>query len=149
MTLRGHEHVNGTYPADPESVPAVRRALAELATEAGASQEQLAAVQLAVSEAMTNAVVHAYGDEPGPIYVSADLASDELWVLVADDGRGLQATTGSPGLGMGLALIADATDSFSIVTRSAGGLEVRMRFSIGDRALDGYRPQRSHADSYA
>ena len=95
------------------------------------------AVRLGVSEALTNAVLHAYRGGSGSVYVSADVACAELWVLIADDGCGLRAVADSPGLGMGMALIADASDDFAIVSRSSGGIEVRMRFAIGsDQRFD-------------
>ena len=58
------------------------------------------------------------------------MAEDELWVLVGDDGHGLNAGSQSGGLGVGLALIAELTDSFAVVNRSTGGTEVRMRFTL-------------------
>jgi anti-sigma regulatory factor (Ser/Thr protein kinase) len=102
----------------------------ELAEAVGVSGEQLDAVRLAVSEALTNVVVHAYGGGSGLIHVSAAHAAGELWVLVADDGSGLHARDHSPGLGIGLALIAEISDGFAVVERSCGGTELRVRFAI-------------------
>jgi anti-sigma regulatory factor (Ser/Thr protein kinase) len=129
----GRGHFTGTYPAVPRSVPVLRRALAAVAAEADASEDQVNAVRLAVSEAVTNVVLHAYRDGSGPVHVSADLAGSELWVLIADDGCGLRPGADSAGLGMGLAVIADLTDDVTIVSRSSGGVEVRMRFSVGSQ----------------
>ena len=118
------------YSAVADSVPVARRALLALAREAGAEADQLAAVALAVSEALTNAVVHAYPDRPGEIRVSAWAASGEFVVVIADDGDGLQAHTGSPGLGVGLRLIATLSDEFEILQPVSGGTEVQMRFCL-------------------
>jgi stage II sporulation protein AB (anti-sigma F factor) len=119
-----------TYDAVPSSVPAARHALAAFADAAGATADELDAIRLAASEALTNVVVHAYGGGAGRLHVSAAMAEDELWVLVGDDGGGLHAGTSRGGLGMGLALIAELADSFAIVNRSTGGTEVRMRFTL-------------------
>ncbi|RDJ93167.1 ATP-binding protein, partial [Lacticaseibacillus rhamnosus] len=75
---------------------------------AGVGSGRLETTRLAASEALTNVVLHAYrdGEGGGRIDVVAALASSELWVLVADDGCGLHPRADSPGLGMGLALIA-------------------------------------------
>ena len=54
-----------TFRAEPSSVPRARRALREFAAAAGATVDQVDAVRLASSEAVTNAVLHAYRDEPG------------------------------------------------------------------------------------
>jgi serine/threonine-protein kinase RsbW len=134
MTDAGSVHVR-SYPAVPASVPQARTAVAEFAEAVGARGERLDAVRLAVSEALTNVVVHAYRGRSGMIHVSTALASDELWVLVGDDGSGLHADARRPGLGVGglgvgLALIAEVTDGFSVVERSSGGTEIRMRFAI-------------------
>ncbi len=134
--------INETYAAVAGSVPAARNALAELAGATGAPAERVEAVRLAASEALTNAVVHAYPESPGSVYVTAAVASDELWVLIADDGCGLHSRRDSPGLGFGLVLIAQVSDDFSIVTRSSGGTEVRMRFNLSPAKLAGRRQSR-------
>lgn len=118
------------YPASPDSVPAARHAVVNFATAAGATERQLEAIALATTEAVTNAVVHAYPASVGWIEVDAWLAGGELWLIVADDGCGLRA--GSPGrrLGLGLALISRMADGLSIHDRSSGGTGIRMRFAL-------------------
>jgi anti-sigma regulatory factor (Ser/Thr protein kinase) len=146
IDVTSREPLTGSYPAVAETVPLLRRALATLATEAGGTKEQVDAVRLAVSEALTNVVVHAYRAGSGEVHVSAGPASSELWVLIADDGCGMRPKPDSPGLGMGLALIAAASDDFSIVSRSNGGVEIRMRFRLGS---DAPRGQARGSDSSA
>jgi serine/threonine-protein kinase RsbW len=130
MNLVGQENLNESYPAVAASVPAARRALTGFAAGAGASAEQLEAIRLAASEALSNVVVHAYRGA-GLIHVTAAAASGELWLLIGDDGCGLVPGSDRPGLGVGLALIAQASDGLAIVNRSSGGTEVRMRFDLG------------------
>jgi anti-sigma regulatory factor (Ser/Thr protein kinase) len=103
----------------------------------GATTEQVEAVRLAVSEALTNAVMHAYGANSGAVHVSASRAGDELWVLIADDGHGVESGYESPGLGMGLHLIACMADYFAMTKRSEGGTEIRMRFAARARRSSG------------
>jgi anti-sigma regulatory factor (Ser/Thr protein kinase) len=122
-----------SYPAIVGSVARAREALVSLARAAGANEAKLEAVRLAASEALTNAVVHAYGGSDGQVHVTAAANDGELWMLIADDGSGLNARSNKPGLGMGLALIACLTDYFAVVKRSGGGTEIRMRFAIGAR----------------
>jgi serine/threonine-protein kinase RsbW len=122
------QDLNESYPAVAESVPRAREALTTFARSTGASQEQVDALRLAASEALTNAVLHAYNGESGEVHVTAARTCEDLWVLIADDGRGLQIGSESRGLGMGLALIACTTDYFAVVKRSSGGTEIRMRF---------------------
>ena len=120
--------ISRRYWAVAGSVPVARRALVAVAREAGAEADLLEAVALAVSEALTNAVVHAYPDDPGEIRVSAWTESSEFVVVIADDGRGLETQTGRPGLGVGLGLIATLSDEFEIIQAPTGGTEVQMRF---------------------
>ncbi len=125
--------LNESFPAVPESVPVARRALTEVAALAGAGGERLEEIRLAVSEALTNAVIHAYRDhEGGRFQVTAAVASGELWVLISDDGRGLHAWNDRRGLGIGLSLISGLSDDFAIVTRASGGTEVQMRFDLNE-----------------
>ena len=119
-----------TYRAEPETVPRARRAMSDFARAAGADSRQIDAVRLASSEAITNAVTHAYREQPGPVYVTAALVEGKLWILIADDGCGLEPRTDRPGLGLGLGLISQVSDDLAIVPRAGGGTEVRMRFNI-------------------
>jgi serine/threonine-protein kinase RsbW len=124
--------LSANYAARPESVAAARAAVVDFAARSGASAATLEAVALAVSEAATNVVVHAYRDtdEPGAIEVAAATAGGELWVIVADGGSGLRPRRDSKGLGLGLGLIAQVSDGVDLVHRAAGGLELRMRFEL-------------------
>ncbi|HTX12115.1 MAG TPA: ATP-binding protein [Solirubrobacteraceae bacterium] len=120
-----------SYPALPESVPVARRALAAVAVAAGAAGERLEEIRLAVSEALTNAVVHGYRNgDAGRLHVTAAVTSGELWILIGDDGRGMHAWNDSSGLGIGLSLISGLSDDFAILTRASGGTEVQMRFDL-------------------
>jgi serine/threonine-protein kinase RsbW len=123
-----------TYPAEPDSVPRARRTLSDFAATAGANRTQVDAVRLAASEAVTNAVLHAYRDEPGSVHITAAVVCDELWILISDDGCGLESGPDRPGLGLGLALIAQVSDELAVVPRASGGIEVRMRFGLARTA---------------
>jgi anti-sigma regulatory factor (Ser/Thr protein kinase) len=124
------ESFGATYPAVPGAVGEARRELAAFAARAGASGRTLDAIQLAVGEALANVAMHAYPGGAGRMNVEAALAARELWVLVSDEGTGLRAGAQSEGLGQGLLLIAQAADGLTIVDRSGGGTEVRMRFDL-------------------
>lgn len=129
--MGGGDSLSRCYPAVADSVPRARDALTAFAVSAGATGEQLDAIKLAVSEAATNVVVHAYEGWLGEIRIDARLASGELWIQVADDGHGMRPRIDTPGLGVGLALISQVADAFAIAKRSSGGTEVHMRFDLG------------------
>jgi anti-sigma regulatory factor (Ser/Thr protein kinase) len=100
------------------------------AVAAGFASERVDGLRLAVSEALSNVVVHAYPDQPGEIHLTASAAEGELWILIADDGVGLWPRIDGPGLGLGLALIAHEADELTIAKRASGGTELRMRFKL-------------------
>lgn len=122
--------LSSIYPAVPETVSRARQALREFSIEAGASPRQVEAVRLAGSEAVTNAVVHAYVNEPGNVYITAALVCAEIRVSVADDGCGLEPRSDHAGLGLGLGVISQVSDNLTIAPRAGGGTEVRMRFML-------------------
>jgi serine/threonine-protein kinase RsbW len=119
-----------SYAAVPATLPQIRASMTRFAREVGVDDEQLDYVRLAVSEAVSNVVKHAYPDGSGRIYLTAAVAGGDLWVLIADDGCGLRPGSGQAGLGVGLALIATASDDVSVVKRASGGTELRMRFVL-------------------
>jgi stage II sporulation protein AB (anti-sigma F factor) len=119
-----------SYPAVPDSVPRARGAIVRLARELGASGDTLEAIRLATSEALTNAVLHAYDGSPGEVHVAARPGPGTLLVTVADDGAGLRPRLDRHGMGIGLALIAEAARELTIVKRPAGGTELRMHFAL-------------------
>jgi anti-sigma regulatory factor (Ser/Thr protein kinase) len=130
--------LNERYPAIADSVPRARKALASFAGSVGVTEEQLEGIRLVVSEAVSNAVLHAYDGEGGEIQVTAAVVPGELWILIADDGFGLRAERSSNrGLGLGLGWMAQFSDGLTLVTRSSGGLEVRLRFDLFQSAESG------------
>lgn len=122
--------VDLTLPARAASVSRARAAVREFATAHGMEGDELGSVLLAVSEAVTNAVVHAFVErEPGRVRLMVWPALDELIVCVSDDGRGMQPRPDSPGLRIGLATIGQVTRSLDIRPSATGGTEVRMAFA--------------------
>jgi len=117
----------GTFPGTPLGVAAARGEVEAVARDCGMDGLALGAVKLAVNEAVTNAVVHAYAENEGHISVTVELGDKELAVTVADTGAGLLPRADSPGLGMGLPLIAQLTERID-VRSDDGGTEIRMWF---------------------
>jgi serine/threonine-protein kinase RsbW len=121
-------------PATAPSVGPVRRAVADFARGHGASVRALESVSLAVSEALSNVVLHAYRDAPGPgsVLVVVAVRDRRLTVTVADEGCGMTPRSDSPGLGLGLALMDRMADTFEVTDRPARpGIVLRMGFALG------------------
>jgi serine/threonine-protein kinase RsbW len=93
---------------------------------------------LAVSEAATNVIRHAYpgGTEGAAFRLDAEISDDRLQVVVTDDGVGLGASSSDPGLGMGLPLLGTLADTLMLVgpPERSRGLEVRMWFAFASLA---------------
>jgi anti-sigma regulatory factor (Ser/Thr protein kinase) len=116
--------------ATRESVGVIRRWLVGFGTEHGADEKLQGRIAIAVTEAMSNAVLHAYApDERGTVEVSADVEDGDLEIVIADDGHGFRPGAAS-GLGAGLKLVAGTADRFAIKERLPHGIEVWMRFSL-------------------
>jgi serine/threonine-protein kinase RsbW len=137
------------FPAIRAAVPVARCAIVEFAAAQGASEKRLVDIRLAVSEALTNVVVHAYDGAPGSIQVTAGVASGELSVLIADDGRGMGASGQGDGLGLGLTLISRVSDEFELAARSGSGTELRIRFDLARGRTAAPQPRGSIASATA
>jgi serine/threonine-protein kinase RsbW len=118
---------------EPSSVVRARHAVEAFAAGHGICDGSLQALKLAVSEACTNVVQHAYRDrEPGPLRLRAEIEGRELRVTVCDEGCGMRPRVNSPGLGLGLPLIASVTEDLQV---DSGDSKTRVRMSLGlDRA---------------
>jgi anti-sigma regulatory factor (Ser/Thr protein kinase) len=111
---------------EPASVGSARNAVARLADTFGVSVDD---VKIAVSEAVANAVIHAYRDgDPGAIRVVARRERGRLLVTVADDGIGMTPNPGNPGLRLGIPLITKLCEDVRF-TSSDDGTVVSMSFA--------------------
>jgi anti-sigma regulatory factor (Ser/Thr protein kinase) len=122
-------------PAEVTSATVARRALTELTGTAHLDVDDVA-VALCVSEAVTNAVVHGYREQPGrddAIELRAWEQDGGLCVVVRDFGRGLSARQDSPGLGLGMPLMTAMADRFAFAP-DAPGTRVEMWFGPTDAA---------------
>ncbi len=118
-------------PARAENIAIVRHAFGALGDAYALDAQTLSDIRLAVTEACTNVVVHAYPDgEEGPMEVLATMMVDELRVVVRDEGRGIGPRPDSPGLGLGLPLIASLTESVELGRDEEERTEVRMTFLL-------------------
>jgi serine/threonine-protein kinase RsbW len=120
-------------PARAENIAIVRHAFGALGEAYALDTQTLSDIRLAVTEACTNVVVHAYPDaEEGQMEVLATLLGDELTVVVRDEGEGIGPRPDSPGLGLGLPLIASLAESVQLGRNEDELTEVRMTFSLYD-----------------
>jgi serine/threonine-protein kinase RsbW len=117
--------------AETDNVPLVRHALRGLLEASGVGEERISDITLAVTEACANAVLHAYPHAGGQFEASAALsAAGELVVTVRDHGSGMAPRVDSPGLGVGLPVMAAIADALEIDTPDGAGTIVRMTFDV-------------------
>ncbi|MEZ5122651.1 MAG: ATP-binding protein [Solirubrobacterales bacterium] len=119
-----------TLPARAENVAVVRHALGGLGEALELDPQVLSDVKLAVTEACTNVVVHAYANGEGPMEVAATVEDAALRVTVRDEGIGILPRPDSPGLGLGLPLIATLTESLELGRAPDERTEVAMVFRL-------------------
>jgi serine/threonine-protein kinase RsbW len=122
-------------PASPATVPHVRRAVMSFAAAHGVPE--VSDIGLAVTEAVTNAVLHAYrGGGSGEMRIVACAEPQRLVVVVRDYGCGMSPRPDSPGLGMGLSIIGRLAYEMNVERPADGGTRLRMHFEapLSDRA---------------
>ena len=130
----GAQTVRLTIPAKPEYITLVRLALSGLSQTQPLPDETLGDLKLAVTEACSNSVRHAYGDGEGSVEIVYELYPDRLVVEVSDVGQGFtvpEADRGSDGAlnegGLGIAIIRELADELE-VGPGASGQGSRLRF---------------------
>jgi serine/threonine-protein kinase RsbW len=124
-----------TIPARAEYITLGRLALTGIGRLRELSDELLADLKLALTEAASNSVRHAYGeDNAGVVEISYLLLPDRLVIEVIDEGAGFdpEASEGSPNElsegGLGIAIIRAVTDELDIGPNPNGGGS-RLRFA--------------------
>ncbi len=130
------EMVELILPATTRYLQVARLTVAGVASRAGLTLEQIDDIKLAVGEACTNAVEHAYSQEssPGPIHIRCGVQGDEFVVEVGDEGRGFNAARleveaegpPPPESGLGFFLIRSCVDRLDIDSAPDAGTKVTM-----------------------
>ena len=135
----GHDHgqaIRLTIPAKPEYITLGRLALTGIARlrPEPLSQEVLGDLKLALTEACTNSVRHAYRDGAGLVHIVYELHRDRLVVEVSDSGEGFHAPTARAAVkeadelaegGLGIAIIEALADELEIGEGDGGGSRLR------------------------
>lgn len=123
--------IRRSIPADRGAPGVARRTVGEFLRANGAEPSRLADVLLAVSEVVTNCIVHGYRGRPGgEVALEARHTGDRLVLSVADHGGGMAPRLDSPGLGLGLPLVGRVADRVDIKAREGGGTLVSMSFRL-------------------
>jgi serine/threonine-protein kinase RsbW len=123
-----------SLPARPENIPVIRHVLGAFAEALQLPPDVVEDMRLAVTEACSNVVRHAYDDgEQGPIDVLVRPDGDRLEVIVSDRGRGMGPSPDVEGPGLGLPLIAALAESLEVQDAPVRGNRLRMSFASRPR----------------
>lgn len=133
-----------TFPSRSVNEGFARSALSAFAAQADPTLDELADVKTAVSEAVTNCIVHAYANTIGPITLTAALYEDgTLRVAVADKGCGIPdvykameplfTTGGAERAGLGFAVMESFMDSVKVRSAPGKGTRVTLSKRLGTR----------------
>jgi serine/threonine-protein kinase RsbW/stage II sporulation protein AB (anti-sigma F factor) len=123
--------LDDSWPAVAASVAKARSAVGAFGAEAGLDDALIHNLKVAVSEAATNVVLHAYVDRDTLDFdVQVEIYDHHVEAIVRDRGRGMIPRPDSPGLGLGLPLIANLAETLEVGVPEGGGTELRMRFAL-------------------
>jgi anti-sigma regulatory factor (Ser/Thr protein kinase) len=137
------------FRAIPDAVADARRVTRDVAERLGVDPSLLSSVVLCVSEAVTNAVAHAYRHErePGSVEVELRRPAGGLRLFVRDHGAGIAPRPDSPGAGLGLVLVARLANRIVLRRVAPRGTELEMSFDVeegGRGAATADQPARAH-----
>ena len=125
-TAVGAREIRLTIPARPEYITLCRLALTGISHLRPLTDETLADLKLALTEACSNSVRHAYGGGDGTVEIRYELHADRLVIEVADDGGGFDPASASEADlelaegGLGIAIIRSIADDLEIGAGEAG-----------------------------
>ena len=136
MTLR--------LPALSKNEALARSAVAAFAVALDPTIDELGDIKTAVSEAVTNSIVHGYPDGGGDIEIRAELNGRTIHIEVLDDGIGIAdipaalcpfytTKAGEERSGMGFTVMETFMDDLKVENRESGGLKVTMEKTLGKR----------------
>ena len=135
----GSSTVRLTIPARPEYIALARLALTGLIRLRPVSEEVLGDLKLALTEACTNSVRHAYGGGEGLVEIVYELCPDRLIVEVSDSGDGFGVDERTPGRredltegGLGITIIRALADQLELSERAGGGSRLRFEKQLGE-----------------
>ncbi len=142
--MKGQNYIKLEFPSRSSNEAFARAAAAAFASQLDPTMEELGDLRTAVSEAVTNAIVHAYPDSIGKIGVRMRiLEGSAVEISVRDWGRGIEdveramtplyTSGGEERSGMGFTIMSSFTDRLRVRSAPGKGTTVTMRKLISPR----------------
>ncbi len=142
--MKGENYMQLEFPSRSANEAFARSAVACFAAQLDPTLDELGDIKTAVSEAVTNCIVHAYPDAIGPIVLKARILPDHvLDIVVKDRGRGIAdveqarkpmfTTGGEERSGMGITIMESFMTDFKLSSAPNKGTTVHMKRKIVQR----------------
>lgn len=142
--MKFENHMTLEFPSRSSNEGFARSAVACFAAQMDPTLEELGDIRTAVSEAVTNCIVHAYPSGLGMIYVRCRILKDNtLDVVIKDKGIGIEdlekarkpmyTTGGSDRSGMGFTIMESFMTDFTVSSKPGKGTTVHMRRKLQRR----------------
>ena len=142
MKTMNEMHLN--FPSISANEGFARAAVSAFAVQLDPTLDELCDLKTAVSEAVTNAIVHGYKDTIGTVYIDCRLLPDtSIQIKVRDRGCGIEnieqameplyTTAGDERAGLGFAVMKSFTDKLKVQSRLGGGTTVTMEKTFSPR----------------
>lgn len=118
-----------------------RVTVAAFASQLDPTIDELSDIKTAVSEAVTNSIIHGYGEEDGTVIVEAKIFKNNIEITITDNGKGIENVemamkplyTSKPDLersGMGFTIMESFMDEIKVESAIGFGTKVIMKKSI-------------------
>lgn len=130
------------FKSCPENEKMARQIIAHFVSDLNPTIDELCDIKTAVSEAVTNSIVHGYRNKNGMILLNAEITNNELVIEISDKGCGIKNIeearqplfTTQPELersGMGFTVMETFMDSLDVISYLGAGTKITMRKTIG------------------
>lgn len=131
------------FPSLSRNESFARAAVAAFVSQLDPTVEEIADIKTALSEAVTNAVIHGYGDNIGTVKIECEIDNKTLKLIVEDSGKGIKdkekarepfytESDGEERSGMGFTVMETFMDSLEIFSETGVGTKLIMTKEIGD-----------------
>ncbi len=135
--MKNSDYIKMEFPSKSVNESYARASVASFAARLDPTLEELADIKTAVSEAVTNCIVHAYPDELGIIWLRARIIKDStLEIMIRDSGVGIEdvdkarepmfSTGGDDRSGMGFTIMESFMDKVKVRSALGRGTSVTM-----------------------
>lgn len=142
--MKAENYIKFEFPSRSVNEGFARAAAAAFAAQLDPTMDELGDIKTAVSEAVTNCIVHAYPDSLGKVAMRLRiLGGDTLEISVKDSGRGIEdvarareplfTTGGEERSGMGFTIMESFMDKLTVRSKPGKGTTVTMRRTIARR----------------